>query len=552
MSYNHFSPEKVQPATTFLPTGSERPADEQKSAYLDPGLNLSGDPGVPVLEQKPASADQRPPLLDEDELAQWELIHMDGEKEVRFETASEPVSAAVPSGKILSGEPVMSVLEQQPHSDSPLSEVQRQSLLDVGVSSDERHHSFARLKSQNWIAKGQHLLHLLYQANDADLEITFNDKGYPQFPQCVSAAIKGLHGNLELGRDERQEADLAHSAATIPNLCADINQLVRVNFFDNRQEEEQFDKSRNDYLAAILCIIWALYSQAEVEVQRGSYKIMDQNHQLYKFLKNYVKFANKTDSPSAIMPYGMSLAHPMSRGYSRMAYSRTPQTVIAGSSHYKRNLEQFGIDLRFGLSETALELFPNQGTHLLFGDVSMMGEMLTFLKIEGSGLGTLDDVAHHSVSLACSGTVEASSRREKDNPLMPEWLGFCQAAGLSVNPKDQVPVHQMYLLMNSHELHKMHLDMGGHLQLTNPVQIARQAFLLKAIDLYGPDISLLAYRTGHEVFLDLRPALDSSYQLESSRASMVGGVAFANTQPGFFKSDDAATAPESGKTLWKK
>ena len=535
MALTNVSQENFKSVTPSLPAGLERAADEQKFADVDPVMNLSGDLGEPVLEQQPASAHQR---LDEDN-ATWELIHMDGE-EVRFETEtetdSEPDAPAAALGEIVP------VLAQQPHSDSH--QVQRPLPLDVGLTSDERPHSLSPGSTSRWVAKGERILQALYQSNDADLEITFNAEGYPQLPQCMSTEIKGLHTMFE---HERQA--LAHSAARLPGACADLNGWVR-SFGSTPEQQEQFDESRNDYLAAILCITWALYNHAEVSVKRGSYKIGDQNHKLYKFLVNFVQFANKTVSPSAIMPYGSSLLHIFpGNSYSRTAYSRTPPF---GSSHYKSNPDQFGIDVRFDLAGIALPLFPNGGTHLLFGDVSMMGEKLTFLKIEETGLGTLGDFCDHSCSYAQSGVVAADSRREKDNHLMPEWLAFCQAAGMPHNPKEQIPVHEMYLRMHSrelhelHKLHKMHLDMGGHLQLTNPVQIARQAFLLKAIDLYGPDISLLLFRTGHEVFLDLRDGFNRSVELESSRAStMEGRTPHVGSTHGFFRQEGEAAVLET-------
>ena len=555
MALTNVSQEKFQSVTPSLPAVLEGAADEQKFAELEPGLNLSGALGEPVVEQQPASAHQR---LDEDN-AKFELIFMDGE-EVRFETDSEQDSAAVSSGDILSGAPGVAaalgeilsceasvlVLAQHPHSDLHLSEVKRPLPLDVGLglTSDERPHSLSPGTTSRWVAKGKRILQALYQSNDADLKITFNEEGFPQLPQCMSGEITDLHVMFEA---ERQE--LARPAALVAGVCADVNQGVR-SLFSTFDQREQFDKSRNDYLAAIICITWALHEHAEVRVSRGSYKIGDQNHKLYEFLVNFVRFANKTVSPSAIMPYGSSCLHPIrffaGYGYSRTAYSRTPETLIAGSSHYERNSDQFGIDVRFGLGETSLPLLPNGGTHILFGDVTMMGEKLTFLKIEEAGLGTLGDLVEHTFSFAHSGVVAADSRREKDNPLMPEWIAFCQAARMPHNPKEQIPVHQMYLLMNSHELHKMHLDMGGHLQLTNPVQIARQAFLLKAIDLYGPDISLLAFRTGNEVYLDLRNGFKSSVELDSSRAwTMEGRTPHVGSTHGFFRQEGEAAVLET-------
>ncbi len=396
----------------------------------------------------------------------------------------------------------------------------------------ESHHPFARENSRRWVEVGQRLLGQLYSSDKNDIRISF-ENGFPMLPACISEEIQGLHQQLGLGEKEREQ--LAHSPTGLSwaldcasNLVPNLNRAAKPYYMDAEQiaRDNAYIESRNDYLAAILCITWALYEYAEVPVIRGSYTIEDQNQKLYELLLNYVKFANKSEVTAGIAPHGMCLAQKASRvadaatlGFfktepntvwgnfsavlaktSQFAYCRTPDTMMPGSSHHKKVCqEQYGIDLRFRGKESALELFPNGGTHLLFGNLGIGGEPFTFAKIEEEGLGNTLEAGAHALSFAKAGVVAEGSRREKDNLLMPEWNAYCEAAGIKSGIKT---VHEMVCVVISSE--------------SSPAaDVQKRAFLEKAVELYGDNMSQLLFRTGHEVIVDFSRGFDYPSHLET-------------------------------------
>jgi len=406
----------------------------------------------------------------------------------------------------------------------------------------ERHHPFARENSAEWVKKGQELLRQLYGSDKNDIQTTFENR-FPKLPACMST-IKGLHQRLGLGEQNREQiayslTGLSWAIDCASKLFPNLNRVVKPYFMDAEQmaRDKDYIESRNDYLAAILCITWALYEYPKVHVLMGSYTIEDQNQKFYELLLNYVKFANKSEVTSGISPYGMCLAQKASRvadaatlGFfktkpttvmgnfsavfsktSQFAYCRSPDSMIPGSSHHKKRcLEQYGIDLRFRGNESALGLFPNGRTHLLFGQLWIGEESLTFAKIEEEGLGNTFEACKHALSYAKSfakaGQVEEGSRQENDNLLMPEWKAYCEAAGIKSGVKT---VHEIvYMLISS--------------KSSPAADVKKRAFLDKAFELYGHDEYQLLLRTGHEVIIDFSRGFDYGV-LCTAPANVPGG-----------------------------
>jgi hypothetical protein len=189
---------------------------------------------------------------------------------------------------------------------------------------------------------------------------------------------------------------------------------------------DETTQKRQSYLTAIIAITWALVhkgSQQNELFERGSYKLIDQNHKIETFLKGYVDLAK--------FNYG---------------YERDPRK--GRSSHYVNHSpeSQFGIDVRFSSNQGVMKLLPFDHTHILFGKINF-GQMedLTFFKLEPIGTANFASLVAHGANAAIAQveTVQRSWRREKDvSPCIRELY---QTAMTGVpTDKPAKTVHEMY------------------------------------------------------------------------------------------------------------
>lgn len=82
---------------------------------------------------------------------------------------------------------------------------------------------------------------------------------------------------------------------------------------------------------------------------------------------------------------------------------------------------------------------------------------------------------------------------------MPEWNAYCEAAGIKSGIKT---VHEMVCVVISSE--------------SSPAaDVQKRAFLEKAVELYGDNMSQLLFRTGHEVIVDFSRGFDYPSHLET-------------------------------------
>jgi hypothetical protein len=166
---------------------------------------------------------------------------------------------------------------------------------------------------------------------------------------------------------------------------------------------------RREYLLSIVAIMWHLHDlgiQANQELKRGSYKIVDPDGKLYQFLMGYTRYATGRKHPEYLI------------GANDFAYRRDPKWYL--SSHYTHSSfdsEQYGIDMRLWGGHPTLDILPNQSSHLLFGQVTIDGEKYTFLKPEQIGLGHPLEYLEHASHLFFNSHKEGDNiRRESVIP----------------------------------------------------------------------------------------------------------------------------------------
>ena len=185
-----------------------------------------------------------------------------------------------------------------------------------------------------------------------------------------------------------------------------ISNSVRWGFASS---DETYNIERKNRLTAIAAVMWALSDLSEKKdslFSRGSYTIIDPNHNLFNFFLDYVKFVTGSEDPTQ--------TH-CALTQSNFAYRRLPEK--GGSSHHLGSTPtgQFGIDMRFEGWETLMKILPFSMAHVLFGQLDMGQEQpLLFVKPEPVGLGSKGEFFGHSFHFLNSGHVEVESRREKD------------------------------------------------------------------------------------------------------------------------------------------
>ena len=137
-------------------------------------------------------------------------------------------------------------------------------------------------------------------------------------------------------------------------------------------------KTRRNYLQAIVALMWYLYSEAINKGQaftEGGFIILDKELKLYHFLMNYVRMVNPTITGTLDDPKLHSSTNPF-------AYSRD-------SSHWKpiqSRWRPYGIDMRFDNGEASQPILPAKKSHLLFNIVAEGDIARLFIKFEENGI----------------------------------------------------------------------------------------------------------------------------------------------------------------------
>jgi hypothetical protein len=185
-------------------------------------------------------------------------------------------------------------------------------------------------------------------------------------------------------------------------------------------------ETRLDYLAAILCISWALSAIMKnrgYDVIRGSYTIVN-NNLIYKFYLGYVQLVTGSDDPGYLV------------NTSSFGYRRDPGNKL--TSHYTDQTNQYGIDMRFEAAGEAFGILPHGHEHILFGLINSSTTVKsTFFKFEPHGLGTVSDLAKHALDFANANKVYGVTYREKDVPgeFREIYSMFCRQTGETARAK---------------------------------------------------------------------------------------------------------------------
>lgn len=181
------------------------------------------------------------------------------------------------------------------------------------------------------------------------------------------------------------------------------------------QHPLQLPASPPDLLTVIVDIMWYLYAVALNKNQpfdHGTLVIKDTHFGLYDLLMSYVKRVNKkitgtlTDTPSWI-------------SFNPFAYSRA-------STHFpvaQRSFRQYGIDVRFNISETVCPLLPSNKCHILFGIIDAELELI-FIKLEHHGIYAYDGWFGHMHGFCSSRTRHALPSLEKILPT--SWYNWIE------------------------------------------------------------------------------------------------------------------------------
>ena len=179
----------------------------------------------------------------------------------------------------------------------------------------------------------------------------------------------------------------------------------------------EFNSSRQEYLAAIVSIMWYLYSEAINKQQAfidGSFIILDPDLKLYNFLMYYARTYNKTLTGTNRDPLSHKSDNPF-------AYSRD-------SSHWKETQSlwsHYGIDIRFQEDQTSQPLLPTGKSHILFGIVALEPVPRLFIKFEDNGIyggSNLSNTLANGWELVRHGLNYIQSRVPKQEKKMAPWL----------------------------------------------------------------------------------------------------------------------------------
>lgn len=380
------------------------------------------------------------------------------------------------------------------------------------------HHVLAKEKQQAFINMGRFLIKSLCDAAPEDACSKKFNASQPSLPKWLEEISKEVDLVQFVGlADKDTRINISQEKVSLFRTCASQINIVSTAALSLKRTlfpvEASHRKNRQIYLAAVLCMMWAIYKEAADQgddFSRGSYKIVDEKQQrLFECLRDYVAFVARTATPENVSPYGVSILDTTQRvatgnissffsnhghAISTFAYSRDPQLKL--SSHYLGNRQQYGIDLRFEENEFSLPLFPFKSTHLLFGAVDCQGQQVTFLKFEPEGLGEPTEAVAHGLSFMNSHHATGQSRREKDVPptLYAAYEDFCMAVGTKSVAIKKATVHQMhnYMFVESVD--------GSTLEAA---EAAKEAFLKAAKELnYAENLAL---RTGNESILALEP-----------------------------------------------
>jgi hypothetical protein len=153
-----------------------------------------------------------------------------------------------------------------------------------------------------------------------------------------------------------------------------------------------FTSNRENYLNAIIDLIWYFYGEAINKGQRfdeGTFVLKDPGFRFYTFLMNYSQSVNPDikDNPrqdqrqnSSSNPY----AYPRdSSHFTALEQGRSEARAIGGG--YNGLYRHYGIDVRFDLESSDNALPTGNKSHILFGKMQQDPAMI-FIKMEKAGI----------------------------------------------------------------------------------------------------------------------------------------------------------------------
>jgi hypothetical protein len=280
-------------------------------------------------------------------------------------------------------------------------------------------------------------------------------------------------------------------------------------------DNQEYILKRQNQLVALVSLCWAFTDLAKSQNDffgRGSFTLIDPNHKIAEFFKNYVRLVTGNDDPEN---------HSFVLEKSNFAYRRDPE--LHGSSHHRGRCPDslFGIDVRFTPTESVLTLLPFDYTHIHFGKlfIGHHTESLFFLKLEPIGMGSsIAMLAHGTNFLHSQSNVESEARREKDidegiktafKDLVLEPQGFKTIRSMVLEAE------RLFELTDSNNKHyepdnldasSIHTEIGSfqELKAENQMVVHNKAnnFLRLVNTLYPNGNNHL--RVGNEVLIDLR------------------------------------------------
>jgi len=271
---------------------------------------------------------------------------------------------------------------------------------------------------------------------------------------------------------------------------------INLKYFKTSNSDVLDSEKRLDYLAAIICISWALSAinkKRGYDVIRGSCTITN-NDSIYKFFLEYVKLVTNSNTPGYLL------------NSSSFAYARNPKRKL--SSHYPNDSDQYGIDIRFEAAEESFGILPHGHKHILFGLIKSTPIInSTFFKFEPHGMGTFHDWLQHGIDFANAGTVSGVTYREKDVPseFKKAYTMFCNRISEATDAK---LVKEMWQHINkiTTSYSKEEEDyLEWHIVKNNDIipeaEAAKKEFQIIA-SRHNMDINNLHHRCGNEVLME--------------------------------------------------
>lgn len=162
------------------------------------------------------------------------------------------------------------------------------------------------------------------------------------------------------------------------------------------QNVSDFELVRRAKLENIIAIVWALAdygSRIDSVFASGAFSVVEADEKLSKLFEEYVLYTSRLKDLKKLSNGVFVSINPWAN---KFVYNRHPR--LRASSHYKKGLTtyQFGIDARFAKNGPSLPVFPFKTRHLLVGRVkTFTGLPKTFVKYESYGSADINSAINH-------------------------------------------------------------------------------------------------------------------------------------------------------------